>query len=89
MRRILPRFLLTAPLIAVCVLASWSHAPAQAAPSGGLVVKVVGLPPGERPLISVRAPDGRRTRGRADALTLPGATPGDYTMRRARGGWRA
>src|SRR4051812_29662415 len=59
----------------------WSSALADPSPSGGLVVKVEGLPPGQRPLLSVVGPDRHRTLARADTLTLPNATPGAYTIR--------
>lgn len=92
MRRILKRVLLIAAILVAGVLGGGSGAPAQPARSGGLVVKVEGLPPGERTLLSVRGPDGRWTRARADTLTLPTATPGDYVIalgrHRIRNGYR-
>ena len=84
MRRASQRLVLTVAVIMGVVLLGSPRERAEAADAGGLIVKVEGLPPGERPLMSVRGPDGRRTRARADTLTLPSATPGDYVISLAR-----
>jgi hypothetical protein len=86
MRRTLVWILSVLAALAAIGIAGDSYSRAQAPAPGGLVVTTEGLPPGERPLLIIRAPDGHRTRARADTLTLPSATPGDYliTIRRHR-----